>query len=184
MNMNTLKKQFSCLEILNIVAFANQFTADSEKMDCLPLKFKWNLTKNMKKLAPIAQEYESFRDAQLASLQTKYFDSEHSDEIVQPKLNDNGEPELDEEGNQLTEPARKVKEEFMNEYRDAVNQLNEKLNEIVMERNTFELSCIDFDEFVESLPDDTKLDIQDLNMLSFMDEVTSVVTEDSVKEVE
>lgn len=177
MNMNTLKKQFSCLEILNIVAFANQFTADSEKMDCLPLKFKWNLSKNMKKLAPIAQEYEEFRNGELQKLQGKFFDEEHSDEIMQPKIGADGKPEVDETGAEVTEPARRVKEEYMEDYRAAVDELNSKLNEIVMEQNVVELSCVDFDEFVDSLPDDTKLDIQDLTMLSFMDEVTSTITE-------
>lgn len=52
--MKSIMKQFSCLECLNIVAFTNQFNADAEKVDCLPLKFKWNLSKNLKKLAPIA----------------------------------------------------------------------------------------------------------------------------------
>ena len=183
MTNTNVRKSFSTLECLNIYAFLNQFTANSEKMDCLPLKFKWNLTKNMKKLAPIAQEYEEFRNKEVSALQARYFDTEHSDEIIQPKLNADGEPEIDEDGNQVTEQARKVKEEFMDEYRDEVDQLNSRLNEIVMEQNKLELNCIDFDEFVESLPDDTKLDIQDLNMLSFMDEVTSIITENGVEEV-
>ena len=181
--MKKIKKQFSCLEVLNIVGFINQFTADPDKMDYLPLKFKWDLSKNMKKLTPIAREYEEFRDKEINSLRSKYFDIEHSDEIMQPKIGADGEPEIDEDGNQVTEPARQVKEEFMDEYKDVVNQLNNKLNEIVMELNTVELNCVDLDAFVESLPDDTKIDFQDLNMLSFMDETTSVLTEDSIEEV-
>ena len=177
MNMNTIKKSFSTLETLNIVAFANQFTADTEKMDCLPLKFKWNLTKNMKKLAPISQEYEEFRNGELQKLQNSWFDEEHSDEIMQPKIGADGKPEVDETGAEVTEAARKIKDEYMDEYREAVDELNNKLNEIVMEQNKVELSCVDFDEFVESLPDDTKLSIEDLTMLSFMDTTTNTVNE-------
>ena len=62
----------------------------------------------------------------------------------------------------------------MDDYRKAIDDLNSKLNEIVVEKNEVEISCVDFDEFVENLPDDTKLDIQDLTMLSFMDETTNI----------
>lgn len=177
MTNTNVRKSFSTLECLNIYAFLNQFTANSEKMDCLPLKFKWNLTKNMKKLAPISQEYEEFRNSSLSSLQSSWFDEEHSVEIMQPKIGADGKPEVDETGAEVTEAARKIKEEYMDDYRAAVDELNSKLNEIVMEQNEMELSCVDFDEFVESLPDDTKLDIQDLTMLSFQDMVTSTITD-------
>lgn len=171
--MNTTKV-FTTLETLNIVAFINQFSTNEEKMSCLPLKFKWNLSKNLKKLSPIAQEYEAFRDQELAKLQQEWFDEEHSDEIMQPKIGPDGEPEVDESGAQVTEPARKIKDEYIEDYRKVVDELNGKLNEIAVEKNDVELSCVDFDEFVESLPNDTKLDITDLNMLSFMDTVTNV----------
>lgn len=171
--MNTTKT-FTTLEILNIVAFINQFTTNEEKMDSLPLKFKWNLSKNLKKLAPIAQEYDAFREKELQALQTTWFNEEHSDEIMQPKIGLDGNPELDESGAEITEPARKIKDEFLDDYRATVNELNGKLNEIAMEQNDVELSCVDFDEFVENLPDNTKLDIQELTMLSFMDSVTNL----------
>lgn len=177
MTNTNVRKSFSTLECLNIYVFLNQFTADTEKMDCLPLKFKWNLSKNMKKLAPISQEYEEFRNGELQKLQNSWFDEEHSDEIMQPKIGADGKPEVDETGAEVTEAARKIKDEYMDDYRAAVDELNSKLNEIVMEQNVVELSCVDFDEFVDSLPDDTKLDIQDLTMLSFMDMVTSTITD-------
>ena len=172
--MKNILKQFSCLEILNIVAYANQFNSNAEKVDCLPLKFKWNLSKNLKKLAPIAQEYETFRDKEIAALQQAWFDEEHSEEFMQTKVGADGNPELDESGAEITEPARKIKDEYMDDYRKAIDDLNSKLNEIVVEKNEVEISCVDFDEFVENLPDDTKLDIQDLTMLSFMDETTNI----------
>lgn len=170
-------KTFTSLETLNIVSFINQFSSNSEKMDSLPLKFKWNLSKNLKKLAPIAQDYEAFRDKELQKIQHSWFDEEHSEEFMQTKYGADGKPELDESGAEITEPARKIKDEYMDEYRKVVEELNGKLNEIITENNKIELSCVDFDEFVENLPDDTKLDIQDLNMLSFMDTVTNITKE-------
>lgn len=171
--MNILKV-FSTLEVLNIVAFINQFTADADKTNSLPLKFKWNLSKNLKKLAPIAQEYEEFRNNELSKLQKAWFDEEHSDEIMQPKVDANGNPVLDESGAEETEKVRKIKDEFIDEYRRVVEELNSKLNEIVSEQNEVDISCVDFDEFVENLPDDTNLTIEDLTMLSFMDTATNV----------
>lgn len=96
---------------------------------------------------------------------------------MQPKIGADGKPEVDETGAEVTEAARKIKEEYMDDYRAAVDELNNKLNEIVMEQNKVELNCVDFDEFVESLPDDTKLSIEDLTMLSFMDGTTNTVNE-------
>ena len=169
-----ITKNFSTLEILNIVAFINAFTSNSEKIDCLPLKFKWNLSKNFKRLAPIAQDYEAFRDKEIQEMQKAWFDEEHSDEFMQPKLDADGNPMKDESGAEITEPARKIKDEFIDEYIKVRDDLNKRLTEIVSESNMVEITTVDFDEFVDNLPDDTKLDIQDLNMLSFMDETTNV----------
>lgn len=169
-----ITKIFSTLEVLNIVAFINRFTADAEKTDYLPLKFRWNLSKNLKKLTPIAQEYEEFRNKELQSIQQNWFDDEHSTEAEQTKLGEDGEPVLDESGAEVKEKVRKLKDEYMDEYHAVIDELNLKLNEIVAELNEVELSCIDFDEFVENLPDDTKLGFEDLTMLSFMDTVTNI----------
>jgi hypothetical protein len=53
----------------------------------------------------------------------------------------------------------------MNEYQEAVADLNHKLEEILAERCTYQFDGVNMDEFVASLPDDTKIDFHTLEML-------------------
>lgn len=167
-----MKKVFKNIEALNIVSFVNRM--NKEMADELPLKFRWNLKKNIEVLLPIADVFEKFRNEQIESLQEKWFDEEHSDEFYQTVLDENGNAELDSEGNEISRPARKIKEEFMDEYRDAISELNKKLNEISDEENEVEIKTVDFDAFVDCLPDDTKIDFDTLTILSFMDTTTNI----------
>ena len=91
------------------------------------------------------------------------------------------EPILDEEGNEITEPMRKIKDEYMEEYQKTVGELNGKLNEIAYEDNEVDIATIDFDTFIDGLPDESKIDFDDITMLSFMDTTTNVIDD---KEVE
>lgn len=170
-----MKKIFKNIEVLNIVAYVNQMP--KEKADELPLKFRWNLKKNIDKLRPIAEAYENFRNEQVQQLQAKWFDKEHSEEFMQTKLDDEGKPIVDADGNDVTEPMRKIKEEFMDDYTKDVNELNAKLNEIAYEDNEVEISTVDFDAFIDALPEESKIDFDDITMLSFQDESTNVIKE-------
>ena len=148
-----------------------------EKADELPLKFRWNLKKNTDKLRPIAEAYENFRNEQVQQLQAKWFDEEHSEEFMQAKIDDEGKPIVDADGNEITEPMRKIKEEFMDDYTKDVNELNAKLNEIAYEDNEVEISTVDFDAFIDALPEESKIDFDDITMLSFQDESTNIIKE-------
>lgn len=170
-----MKKIFKNIEVLNIVAYINQMP--KEVADELPLKFRWNLKKNMDKLTPIAAAYENFRDEQIRELQTKWFDDEHSEEIAQTKIGADGKPEVDEDGNEVTEPARKIKDEFMDDYRKEVSEINSKLNEISYEDNEVDIFAMDLDDLIDTLPEDSKLSFDDITMLSFMDYTTNVKEE-------
>lgn len=170
-----MKKIFKNIEVLNIVAYVNQMP--KEKADELPLKFRWNLKKNMDKLRPIAEAYENFRNEQVQQIQGKWFDEEHSEEFMQTKLDDEGKPIVDADGNEVTEPMRKIKKEFMDDYTKDVNELNAKLNEIAYEDNEVEISTVDFDAFIDALPDESKIDFDDITMLSFQDETSNLSTE-------
>ena len=56
----------------------------------------------------------------------------------------------------------------MDEYNERVNELNSKLQELLSENNEYEIYTVNMDEFVEGLPDDTKLEYDDIDILSFM----------------
>lgn len=167
-----MKKIFTNLEIINIVSYLNKM--DKEILDELPLKFRWNLKKNMDKIRPIAESYDNFRNEQIQNLQRDWFNEEKSEEFIQTKLDENGNPMKDFEGNEITEPMRRIKEEYMDEYRKTVGELNTKLADISNEMNEVEISTVDLDAFVDELPEESKIDFDALTMLSFMDTTTNV----------
>lgn len=165
-------KTFNNIEILSICNFINQLTP--EKNDKLGLKIRWAIKKGFDKLSPIAKRYEDFRNQIVNELQAAWFDEEHSKEFMQAKVDDNGKPIVDEEGNEVTEPMRKIKDEFMDDYQAAVAEANRKLQEIAEEKNDVELDTFDIDAFVENLDDDGVLTFDDLTMLTAFDETTNV----------
>ena len=93
---------------------------------------------------------------------------------MQTKLDENGNPIKDSEGNEITEPMRKIKDEYMDEYRKTVGELNAKLADISNETNEVEIATVDLDAFVDGLPEESKIDFDALTMLSFMDTTTNV----------
>lgn len=173
MNMT---KTFNTLETLNIVSFINNNMSESQIKE-LPTKVRWNLKKNMDKLIPTAKRFEEFRDELIKELQTNYFNDEKSYEYTETKRDDDGNPILNEDGVEETTQMRKIKDEYQEEYEAALQELNGKLQEILGEKSDYEINVINMDAFVDSLPDDTKIDYDCLSILSFMDETTNVKKE-------
>ena len=74
--------------------------------------------------------------------------------------------QIDENGAEVTHAVRKVKDEYMPEYSKEVEVINNKLNELLMEKNTYTFEGADINGMVENLPDDGgALDFEDINML-------------------
>jgi len=149
-----MKKEFYNIEVVNVVAAINQILGDSEKAKDLPIKFRWALKKNIAALTPTVKNFEEFRQELIDELQKEYFNEEKS------------HIEKDEDDNEI----RKVNDEFMEEYNNKVNELNEKLQELLAEKNEYEISTVDMDEFVNGLPDNTALEFNDIEIFSFMEE--------------
>lgn len=173
MNMT---KTFSMIETLNIVSYINNNMSEDQVKE-LPTKVRWNLKKNMDKLVSAAKRFEDFRDELIKELQTNYFNDEKSYEYTETKRDEDGNPVLNADGIEETVQMRKVKDEYQEEYEAAVQELNGKLQEILGEKNDYEINVIDMDAFVDSLPNDTSIDYDCLSILSFMDETTNVKKE-------
>lgn len=158
-----MKREFYTLELVNIVAYFNQM--GQEKLSALPTKMRWYIKKNLGKIAPTVKQFEDFRTELVTELQQKWFDDEHSEEVVQTKIQD-GQPVLDENGSEVTETVRKVKDEYLDEYSKAVSDVNERLKEILTERVEIKIDPIDVDGFVETMSDDCPITFEDLDILS------------------
>jgi hypothetical protein len=69
-----------------------------------------------------------------------------------------------------TQEFRKINDEYMDEYKEHVNELNKKLEELLSEKSEYEICTVNMDEFVNNLPDETALKFEDIELLSFMGE--------------
>jgi len=158
---NTVTKTFTTAEIVNIVGFLNHII-ETKAIDELSVKFKWAIRKSMKDLVEVDSKFKEFREEYINELRTKYFmDDEKSEPTTLI--------EKDENGNDIEVDGRKVKPEYLEEYNKELNDINEKLHEILTEDNDVTISVIDIDAEIDKLPDDTKFTFEDLEMLSVFD---------------
>ena len=158
-----MKKDFYLIEAINIVSYFNKL--DAEKKNALPLKVSYAFKKAVDKMAPDVRRFEEFRDEEFKKIKDIYFTEERSYECKIPKVDEKGEPVIDSDGNQETEDGRKLKPEWEEEYTLAVQSLDEKLKEIVLEKNTYEYNGVNVAVMVENLPDDTPLQSSDIELI-------------------
>lgn len=163
-----MKKNIMTAAVINVVGYFNNSDQEElkKKMECLPTKMRWYLRKNLNAFSAVAKEFEDFRNDLVKELQEKWFSDEYSEEFVQTKTDEEGNPVLDEKGAEVTETMRKIKDEYMDDYEKAVAEVNKKLTEIAGEVNEVTISPIDVDAFVETLPDDSPIDIDFLDVMS------------------
>ena len=147
------------IETLNIAAWYKDFS-EKKKNKELPVRVQFDLQRNVTKLTEAAQNLEKFRNELLQDIQDEYFknDEKSYDADIEKT-----------EGNKVTEKGRKVKEEFIAEYQGKLSDADEKYREIAIDTDEYLIKVFDLDAFVDGLADDTKLELDDLNMLSFMD---------------
>lgn len=149
-----MTKELLNVEVVDLVQLINKLLSNAEKVKELPIKIRWAIKKNMNVFSPTVKAFEDLRRELIDELQKEFFNEEKS-HIVNT--------EDDEE-------VRQVNDEYMDEYNNKVNELNSKLQELLGEKNEYEIYTVDMDEFVESLPNDTKLEYDDIDLLSFMGE--------------
>lgn len=149
-------KKFNTLEVLNICTWYKQARENEKKpLNDLPLKAQWNLKKNIAALTPIAENFFSLQQESEEQLRSAYISDEKS------------YVDTDENGQEI----RKVKDEYLDDFQKEVNDLNNKLNDILNEENEFDLAIIDVDKIIDEIGDkETELSVDDLEILSLMAE--------------
>ena len=88
------------------------------------------------------------------------------------------EMKKDESGEEKEIVSRVVKEEFREEYQQKNKEMSEKIEELSKETEIYSIRLFDLDEFADSLPEDTILSVDDLFMLTFMDENGENIVQD------
>lgn len=152
-----MKKELYNIEIINILPAINKVLEDKEKTKDMPIKFRWALKKNLQAFSSTVKSFDEFKQELIDELQSEYFNEEKSHEETM-------------ETDEGTQEFRKINDEYMDEYKAKVEELNEKLRELLGEKNEYEIYTYDMDDFVANLPDDTALKFEDIELFSFMGE--------------
>ena len=66
--------------------------------------------------------------------------------------------------------ALKIKDEYLQEYQNKINELNNKLNELAMTKESLDLDPIDIDKEMDRLDTDCNLNMDDLDILSVFEQ--------------
>lgn len=153
-----MTKELLVMECININGWYNQIRADKNKLNGLSVSTLWALRKNMKKIAETVDSFNELKSSLENELQEEFFNDEKSEETM--VKNENGEDT----------PARKVKDEYFTEYQNKINELNGKLNELAITKESYEFTPINMEKEIERINVDCNLDMDDLDMLSIFEQ--------------
>lgn len=153
-----MTKELLVMECININGWYNQVRQDKNKLNGLSVKTLWALRKNMKKIAEVTDYFNEFKENLEKEVKDDFFNDEKSEETTVK----------DSDGNET--PAQKVKDEYLAEYQEKVNEVNKKLNELVLTKEEFDFTPIDIESEVERLDTDCNLNMDDLDILSVFEQ--------------
>ena len=153
-----MTKELLVMECININGWYNQIRADKNKLNGLSVKTLWALRKNMKKISEITDYFNEFKDNLENELKDEFFNDEKSEEAIVK----------DENGQDVH--AQKIKDEYLQEYQNKINELNNKLNELAMTKESLDLDPIDIDKEMDRLDTDCNLNMDDLDILSVFEQ--------------
>lgn len=161
-------KGFYNIELVNIAEwYAQSRQEDKEKFNVLPFRIQLALRTNMQEVNKTAQSLIEIRNELVQSLGNKYIEAGKTEEVEV-----NGSKQIE------------IKKEFAEEYQAEAAECQKKLDEVLNDRTEVTLAVFDMDAVYDTLPDDCKLNIRDIDMLSFMDKVQKdeEIKEDTVVE--
>ena len=153
-----MTKELLVMECININGWYNNIRADLNKLNGLSVATLWALRKNMKKIAETVDSFNELKASLENELQEEFFNDEKSEETIVKGAN--GEET----------PARKVKDEFFDAYQNKIKELNGKLNELAVTKESFEFTPINMENEIERLNADCNLNMDDLDILSVFEQ--------------
>lgn len=137
-----MKKTLKNVEIINIVDYLNSEKSIAQDIDAkFTMDFLWKLRKNIKKIDSLCKDFYSMQE-----------------EIVQKYQNDEYSFLEEENG------TRCLKEEFIEEYSNAINELLSQENEIELDIVSIDKVCVGGLEGMDKVG----MSLPELEAISFM----------------
>ena len=164
-----IERSLKLIEVMNICAWYNNvFTKEDEngksKLKSLTLRMQWNLQQNIKQLSADAEAFEKFRNDTIGDVQKDYAGDDKSEMVDVTDVDAKGNPITDKDGNMQTHQERRIKSEFIDEYNEKINPINDELIKMLSEEKSYSLTAIDLDAIIDE--DNGMIELSDLDILS------------------
>lgn len=146
-------RELTVLEVYNIVTFyVGEVKAQQEGRDSILSHFSnllnWKLKRNIDILQSTAQSFEEHRRNIRDAFISKWSNDEYS---------------FVESGGRI------VKNEFMDQYTAEQEEANQKIEEILQDKNEFAINVLDIESEIENIINDlTDVDVRKIDLLMFM----------------
>jgi hypothetical protein len=164
--MRTVKKELAVFECLNISSFMKDIRENSDKknkLDGMSVRALWNIKKTMQNIDAVSNRFNEMKEQLETEVRNKYSTDEYSTEEIVPVK--------DSSGNDVEQKVRKIKDEYLSEYRKAIDEVNQKLRELLVDKEEVDVAWIDLDSEVENLHN---LTLDDLDILSVFEKEETV----------
>lgn len=158
----TGKVELSNFKVLKIAAWYNRDFKANERNKALPMGLRLSLERNIQALIDNAMSFERICKEMWGELQNDFLTDEKSEEVKVIQKDESGEEK------EVTNHV--VKDEYSKEYKEKSKEMSRKIEELSKETEVYPIRVFDLDSFADSLSDDTILSLDDLYMLTFMDE--------------
>jgi len=146
-------RELTVSEVYNIVAFyISEVKAQQDGKDSILNHFSnllnWKLKRNIDILSPAAQSFEEYR----TKIKDEFINKWSSDMYSH------------DEGN-----GRMVKEEYMDVYVTEQTEANEKIEEILQDKNEYAINVLDIESEIENIINElSDVDVRKIDLLMFM----------------
>ena len=142
--------------VMNILSWYNK-EETRKKLNNLPLKLQWTIRKNMRAIEGAAKAFGEFREDLMRKRDEEWF-TEGNGKCEKTML-------TDADGNERE--GFKILDEYQDALKAYEDDINHQLSEIALEKNTFEVIPLNFDELVEIADEcGADLNMDDIDVLS------------------
>ena len=158
---DTVTKNLKTYEAVEYLTFYKNLRNNPEtknKYNVFSLLTQWAIQKNTDLLLGIVKPYIDFSEEKQKELIEKYV-SEGKTHTVQ-------DTQTDENGNEKMVDMTQVKEEFLPEFQNDYDELQNQLNTLLYQENELLFSSIDLDTEIRNCKRDTDLNMDDLEFLN------------------
>lgn len=160
-NTDTVTKNLKTYEAIEYLTFYKNLRNNPDtknKYSVLSLLAQWSIQKNTDLLLGIVKPYIDFSEEKQKELVGKYI-SEGKTHVIQ-------EMQTDDNGNEKMVDVTQIKEEFLPDFQNDYNELQNQLNILLYRNNELLFSSIDLDTEIRNCKQDTGLNMDDLEFLN------------------